>query len=85
MTGYENYIGEYKDLYLLKDPLDRKINTFYKELKREQIMGPYCKNCCYYKVCPGVWKKYIKRRGWKEFRPVKDRVGQNQEIKLPKI
>lgn len=71
MKGYENYIGDYKDLYLLKNPLDKKINTFYKELKHEQVMGPHCKNCCYYKTCSGIWKKYIKRRGWKEFKPVK--------------
>lgn len=69
MKGYENYIGKYEDEYL-NSPRSKKIRIFYRELKHDQMKGPDCKNCYYYKTCPGVWKEYIKRRGWKEFQPI---------------
>jgi cyclic pyranopterin phosphate synthase len=29
-----------------------------------------CARCKYDAVCEGVWRNYLKRRGWDEFEPV---------------
>lgn len=71
MKGYENYIGSYNELYLLKDPREKGTKSFSEELEQERIKCPGCRNCHYYKTCSGVWEEYIKRRGWDEFKPVK--------------
>jgi len=71
MLGYENYIGLYNELYLsFKDSRNKKSMDFSEELDQEQIKGPQCRNCRYDNTCLGVWEEYIKRKGWKEFKPV---------------
>ncbi|MFA6193331.1 MAG: radical SAM protein [Parcubacteria group bacterium] len=36
----------------------------------EKIKGANCRKCKMNEECSGVWKSYIKRKGWKEFNPV---------------
>jgi len=32
---------------------------------------PECASCKYTSVCEGVWRNYVKRKGWDELQPVK--------------
>ncbi|MDD5067507.1 MAG: radical SAM protein [bacterium] len=79
MKGYEDYIGPYNELFLLKDPRDKGMKSFARELEQEQIKGPNCKKCSYNSRCAGVWDEYVKRRGWDEFHPVKKQTVQKRK------
>jgi len=72
MKNCEYYVNDYRDQYILKNPRNKKIKTLYGALDRQRLIGAYCKSCYYYNTCPGVWKEYTKRRGWKEFKPIKN-------------
>lgn len=36
----------------------------------EKIKGAICGKCDRYQICQGIWRSYIKKRGWKEFKPI---------------
>jgi MoaA/NifB/PqqE/SkfB family radical SAM enzyme len=70
MKGIEKYAGDYNELYLLKDPQSKIMKDFHKELDHDSIKRLQCKTCFYDQICFGIWKEYIEKRGWKEFKPV---------------
>jgi len=68
LVGYEKYASEYESI--LMNSGNKKINIRKRErskkLKREK-----CKECKYDSFCEGVWWRYIKMKGWREFHPIK--------------
>ena len=40
-------------------------------LESKKVRGPSCDACAFSRVCDGVWRNYIDRFGWDEFKPVK--------------
>ena len=39
--------------------------------QQQRVKRDECKNCVFNPICDGVWKAYVKRYGWTEFKPVK--------------
>ncbi len=37
----------------------------------KKLRRPQCDTCTYSRVCDGVWRNYIDRHGWEEFKPIK--------------
>lgn len=63
--GAENLVGSFEAALVNK-------NKTVKIEKRDpdRIKGKSCVKCSYMSTCEGVWKPYITRYGWKEFKPV---------------
>lgn len=36
----------------------------------EKVRGAECKKCDCYQFCQGIWRSYVKKRGWGEFKPI---------------
>lgn len=71
LVSYEKYIGKFEKILMDKPSLNKRSRIEIKEISRsKRIKREECKECKYYQSCEGIWKEYIKRRGWSEFVPV---------------
>lgn len=66
--GLERFGGGFEKI-IIKNPGKKS------RLKRvspwgETIKGTDCKKCNCRQICQGVWRSYIKKRGWQEFKPI---------------
>lgn len=66
---YETYAGCFESA-LVKTRLDNDKADIEKIKRPKRIKSLTCRDCAYYVSCEGIWGEYIKRRGWREFRPV---------------
>lgn len=70
LPGAERNIIEYESAVRRKNAKSEAIKpTSVKWPKK--IKGPECAECRFFDSCSGVWEAYVRRRGWKEFKPVK--------------
>ncbi len=76
MQGYEKFVSEnYMPETEIREKIGKEIRvtrdfTIVRK-KAGKIKFEKCKDCKYYKVCEGPWEEYPKKRGNKEFTPVK--------------
>lgn len=72
LVGHEEHIGRFEKILMDKSSLKECPKIEIKEINRlKRIKRKECEGCKYYQSCEGVWKEYIKRRGWSEFVPVR--------------
>jgi cyclic pyranopterin phosphate synthase len=60
---------------LLDKSADPKVEALAQKHRDEQeqaakTRNPGCDSCAYSFVCDGVWRNYVEKNGWEEFRPV---------------
>jgi hypothetical protein len=53
------------------------------EIRAAKTKGPDCARCAHEPSCDGVWRDYVERRGWSEFRPVAPGPGARSFYGLP--
>ena len=73
MSGYERFIAELGTLdTILKMPsTEEDVTVSIQEHRhKDRVKMKSCKNCKYYDVCVGVWKKYVRMFGFDEFKPI---------------
>jgi MoaA/NifB/PqqE/SkfB family radical SAM enzyme len=63
--GAENLVGSFETALVSKN---KTVKIEKKDPDR--IKGKSCVRCKHMSACEGVWKPYIKRYGWKEFKPL---------------
>jgi len=73
MQGYEDYVAE--KVIPETEVRGKKHQNTNNFTKQRQVYGKtkfeQCKKCKYDCVCEGPWKEYPKRRGSREFKPIK--------------
>lgn len=70
LSGIEEYIGFFETIVIRRNFLDKNKTIVKSSPWGSRIKGLRCKKCKYDLSCAGVWASYIKRMGWKEFKPV---------------
>jgi MoaA/NifB/PqqE/SkfB family radical SAM enzyme len=70
LPGYESNILEYEASIARGHRIKDKEKLIPVQWAPIKIKRPACDKCYFNNVCTGVWSSYIKKRGWKEFRPV---------------
>lgn len=70
LSGIEEYCGFFENLvirknFFKKDGIIAKSSPWGSKTK-----DLLCNKCKYDLSCDGVWTSYVKRRGWKEFKPI---------------
>ena len=62
---------ENEDAMLMEDrKVEGKFNREITDDYFNKIKRPACRKCLYNNICPGVPSNYIKKFGWREFKPV---------------
>lgn len=73
MQDYENYTSE--KVIPETEVRGKKYQNTDDFTTQRRIYGkskfPQCKNCKHNKICEGPWKEYPKKKGGKEFKPIK--------------
>ena len=81
MKGYEKHILElYIPTIELREPNRYDPNFSYTRKIKGKVKGPECKECRFYAICEGVWREYVEKRGFDEFKPVKGERITNSEV-----
>lgn len=70
LPGYEGKILEYEASIARGHRIKDKEKLLPVKWAPIKIKRPACEKCHFNNVCSGVWSSYIKKKGWKEFRPV---------------
>jgi MoaA/NifB/PqqE/SkfB family radical SAM enzyme len=69
LPGFEKNIIDYE--YAITRGYEPKNDKKIIRLPwEEKIKGPLCRKCMLNNFCKGVWRSYVKKRGWNEFKPV---------------
>lgn len=73
MQGYEDYTSERYIPNTEIREMDFVIKNYEEVRKKEGKMKfPQCKECKYDAICEGPWREYPEKKGFEEFKPVKD-------------
>jgi len=70
MSGFENFAGNFEKIVTKNPGLKKNLAIKSVFPWGRKIKSLKCKKCAYTEICDGIWFSYIKRRGWKEFKPV---------------
>ena len=71
IPGYENYIVDLIREESYDTILSGKkfMSSIWNNKFKHRMKKGSCKNCKFYTICPGPWKRYVKFFGFSEFKP----------------
>lgn len=68
MKGIEKFSGNFEKIMTKNPGFNKNIKSVAPWGRKIKAAG--CGQCVFNGVCEGVWASYIKKRGWREFKPV---------------
>ncbi len=69
LQGYEDTVAEMGNMDSILIGPDFNI-SLQKNRHKHRVKARSCRSCRYFNVCLGVWKRYVRVYGMKEFKPV---------------